>query len=76
MTEGIPYDSLGNPIGDSLNMTVFSADTNQRSVSQAYVDSLKATSDLKAAVPYKAVDSIVFDVKSGMLMMYGSGELT
>ncbi|MFK7921185.1 MAG: putative LPS assembly protein LptD [Bacteroidia bacterium] len=76
IVETILLDSLGNPIGDSLSMMVFSADTNQLTVSQAYVDSLKATSDLQAAVPYKAVDSIVFDVKSGRLFMYGSGELT
>ncbi|MEL6591432.1 MAG: putative LPS assembly protein LptD, partial [Bacteroidota bacterium] len=79
-----PLDSLSNPVvNDSLSpmgadslALLGMGDSTQSRFSQAYIDSLKATSDLQAAVPYKAVDSIVFDVKSGLLMMYGSGELT
>ncbi|MEL6651092.1 MAG: hypothetical protein AAFQ87_09855, partial [Bacteroidota bacterium] len=71
----IVNDSLSALGADSLALQA-GGDSTQNRFSQAYIDSLEATSDLKAAVPYKAVDSIVFDVKSGLLMMYGSGELT
>ena len=39
-------------------------------------DSLKASSDLQAKVEYKAADSIVFDVKTGMLYLYEDADLT
>ena len=42
---------------------------------QLYLDSLKASSDLKGKVEYKASDSIVFDMKSSKLYMYNSSEL-
>ncbi len=59
--------------GDSL----YTPDTLRRSgPSQAYIDSLKATSDLKDVVVYSATDSIVFDVRSGILLMYGEGNLS
>lgn len=68
-------DSLAFSPGDSLRMDLPGDSLNRGGPSQAYLDSLKATSDLKAEVDYKAVDSIVFDVKSGVLFMYGSGSL-
>lgn len=42
---------------------------------QAIIDSLKAESDLSAPVVYNAVDSIVYDVKSGVLYMYSQGDI-
>lgn len=39
-------------------------------------DSLKAISDLTAKVEYKAADSIVFDVESGMMYLYEEADLT
>lgn len=46
------------------------ADTAAPNGKQALADSLKAASDLKDKVEYSAVDSIVFDVDSGMLYFY------
>lgn len=42
---------------------------------QRIIDSLQATSDLKAAVDYTAQDSIVFDIQSGVLFLYTKGTL-
>ena len=50
--------------------------TVEASPQQKYIDSLKATSDLKASVTYKAQDSIVFDVDKGALFMFENSELT
>ncbi|MDX1909224.1 MAG: putative LPS assembly protein LptD [Bacteroidia bacterium] len=58
---------------DTLTSDSTAAAPNRR---QQYIDSLKATSDLKAPVVYKAADSIVFDARTGVLMLYESGDLT
>ncbi|RMG25690.1 MAG: LPS-assembly protein LptD [Bacteroidetes bacterium] len=39
---------------------------------QALIDSLKAQSDLKSLVTYSASDSIIFDMDSNMLYLYGN----
>jgi hypothetical protein len=86
-----PVDSVVNPaVSDSVSSFADSTATSQLDTlgqsfpgdslrqggpNQAYIDSLKATSDLQAEVDYKANDSIVFDVQSGVLFMYGSSNL-
>lgn len=62
-----PPDSLGTK-ADSLPPK-----TNPRQ--KTIVDSLKANSDLDAPVKYEAVDSIVYDVKGGVLYMYSEGSI-
>jgi hypothetical protein len=62
---GAPADSLA-PAGDSAS--------TQPAVA-VNLDSLKAASDLKAPVKYKAEDSIVFDVKSGRLLLFDKSNI-
>lgn len=68
---GFGMDSLGNfgfpPGGEASGLP----DPNAR-----IKDSLKASSDLTAKVEYKAADSIIFDVETGMLYLYEEADLT
>lgn len=64
-------DSLTHPL-DSLALDSLALDTLAPvDPRQALIDSLKASSDLKSEVKYTATDSIIFDMESDMLYLYG-----
>ncbi|MEO0896669.1 MAG: putative LPS assembly protein LptD [Bacteroidota bacterium] len=69
---GAPSPSQTAP-PDTTNTAQDSAIAN--SPQQKIVDSLKASADLKEAVQYEATDSIVYDVKNGMLKMFSKGNI-
>lgn len=66
----IPNDTLPS---DSLR----SSKTDSLGISQqtSYIDSLKKVSDLQSKVAYNAEDSIVFDVKNQLLLLYGKAHI-
>lgn len=64
-----------DPQQDSIKNDSSSSQPSINPRQQAIVDSLKAKSDLAAPVQYEAVDSIVYDVKSGVLYMYSQGNI-
>jgi hypothetical protein len=67
-----PFDSLNT---DSLGNGLPGDSAVVKSPQEKYVDSLRATSNLKATVTYNAADSIVFDVDKGVLFLYEEAEL-
>ncbi|MCI4670553.1 MAG: hypothetical protein MRZ79_20630 [Bacteroidia bacterium] len=79
--DGRPPESRPLPDFSTLEDTskIVPPDTSKKSTGnpqeQAIIDSLKANSDLSAPVNYEAVDSIVYDVKSGVLFMYSQGSI-
>jgi len=65
----IPPDSLG---GDSLGQKPASPEALRQ---QQIIDSLKANSDLQTEVAYNAQDSIVFDLRTNILTLFGQTSL-
>lgn len=51
-------------------------DTVRKNTRQVLLDSLKANSDIRSAVTYKAQDSIVFDLDVQRLFLYNTGEIS
>ncbi|MCB0856022.1 MAG: hypothetical protein KDD63_27555, partial [Bacteroidetes bacterium] len=73
-----PFDSLtSDSMGMGMNFPggMNGDSTVAKTPQQKYVDSLKATSDLKASVTYKGQDSIVYDVDKGIFYLYENAEL-
>ena len=79
VVEGLlPLPTLQDSAALSFFATTTPGDSSNAAPSprQKYLDSLKASSDLKAAVIYGAEDSIVFDIESGIMYLYRQGKLT
>jgi len=58
-----------SPVSDSLEVSI------RDSLRTALKDSLRRTSELKSRVKYTAKDSIVFDLQSKLLLLYGDVKL-
>lgn len=69
----IGLDSAGS---DSMGRDNLSASTPTQRYNSQQLDSMQANSDLAASITYKASDSIIYDMESGMLYLYNDASLT
>lgn len=68
----VSLPATSGALPDSLATDSLATDSIPKDPKQVLVDSLKAGSDLKAKVSYTATDSIIFDMETDMLYLYGN----